>query len=209
MRGVKVLDAALGADDGLAARRELATLVASEDGAEAAYEQLAHRAAAGSALALELLVELMDERALPRRAVRRWLVDEAAVDDVAQDTLVAVATSIASFRGDARFTTWVHQIARNRAVDHLRRRKATEPLQGDEMGDAARISSVIASRESARQMVARLPEAYRDAVLLRDVERLPYAEVADRLGRNLNTVKSHVARGRALLARMLGEGMQP
>ena len=72
------------------------------------------------------------------------------------------------------------------------------------------MSSLVASpRESVRQLLDELPERYRDAVTLRDVEGLPYAEVAIRLGRNLNTAKSHVARGRALLAALLasrGEG---
>ena len=69
--------------------------------------------------------------------------------------------------------------------------------------DAARMSSLVASRAAVQQLLAELPERYRDAVTLRDVERLPYAEVATRLGRNVNTVKSHVARGRALLAALL------
>ena len=203
-RGVEQLLAALDVGDALAARRALADL--GEPGREAALEPLARRAAGGGALAVELLVELLDDLDLPRRAVRRFLIDESAVDDVAQDTLIAVAGSVGSFRAEAKFTTWLHQLARNRAVDHLRRRRATEPLAEDDVGDAQRISSVIASREAARQLAARLPEPYREAVWLRDVERASYAEVARRLGRNLNTVKSHVARGRALLARMLDAG---
>lgn len=71
------------------------------------------------------------------------------------------------------------------------------------MGEALRISSLIASRETVRQLVERLPDNYRQAVELRDIQQLPYAEAARRLGLNVNTVKSHVARGRALLARML------
>jgi len=193
---------AIDAGDGLAARRALAG-VPSGAAREEALEALAERAGRGCGLSVELLVELVDDLGLHRRAVRRFLVDESAVDDVAQDTLVAVATSVGSFRGDAKFTTWLHQLARNRAVDHLRRQRATEPLADGDVGDAARISSVIASREAARALAARLPQAYRQAVWLRDVERLPYREAAQRLGRNVNTVKSQVARGRALLARML------
>jgi RNA polymerase sigma-70 factor, ECF subfamily len=71
------------------------------------------------------------------------------------------------------------------------------------VGEAVRISSLISTRETVRQLVQRLPDRYRRAVELRDIERLPYAEAAARLGVNVNTVKSHVARGRALLAGML------
>ena len=115
----------------------------------------------------------------------------------------AVAQSIGSFRGDAKFTTWLHQLARNRAVDHLRRVRSAEPLDAHDYSAAVRLSSMVASQLAVRQLLDELPDRYRDAVLLRDVERLPYEEVATRLGRNANTVKSHVARGRALLAGLI------
>jgi RNA polymerase sigma-70 factor (ECF subfamily) len=205
--GVAGLARALDVGDGLAARRVVAGLttagVATADGRDAVLGLLARRAAAGSLLAVELLAEVVDDLGLARGAVRRFLVDEAAVDDVAQDTLISMVTSIGSFRGEARFTTWLHRIARNRAVDHLRRQRSVEPLGEDDVGEAQRISSVIAARDAAQALVARLPGTYRRAVVLRDVERLPYAEVAERLGLNVNTVKSHVARGRAMLARAL------
>ncbi|QBI20065.1 sigma-70 family RNA polymerase sigma factor [Egibacter rhizosphaerae] len=201
-------DALARGDEG-AARRRLAGLRGDSGQWDDAMEQLATRAA-DDAVALELLVEAIDESGLARRAVARVLVDEAAVEDVAQDVLVGVATSVGSFRGEARFSTWLHALARNRAVDHLRRQRATSPLEAEDVGDAERMSSLIAGRETARQLLSRLPEHYREPVRLRDVERLPYGEIADRLDRNENTVKAHVARGRALLATMLepfpGEG---
>lgn len=196
------LDTAVDGGNASRARRVLADIAESER--DDALDRLARRAAAGSSLAVELLVEVVDQHGLARRAVRRYLFDDRAVDDVVQDTLVTVAQSVGSFRGEARFTTWVHRLARNRAVDHLRRARSADPLDGEHDGAAARISSMIVSRESVRQLLADLPAHYRDAVVLRDVERLPYAEVADLLGLNLNTVKSHVARGRALLANRVG-----
>jgi RNA polymerase sigma-70 factor (ECF subfamily) len=111
-----------------------------------------------------------------------------------------VVQAIGSFQGDAKFTTWLHQLARNRSVDHLRRVRSTTSREAVEPSPAERMSSLVASRHAVRQLLDQLPPRYRDAVLLRDVEHLPYADVATRLGRNLNTVKAHVARGRALLA---------
>ncbi|MFP3901026.1 MAG: RNA polymerase sigma factor [Acidimicrobiia bacterium] len=192
----------LDAGDGTAARRVLADVPAVRAERDAGLDLLAHRAAAGSLLAADLLASAVDELGLARAGVRRVLVDEADVDDVTQDTLVSMAASIGSFTGEASFVTWLFTIAKRRAVDHLRRRRATEPL-GDDVGEAMRISSLVATRETVRTMVERLPDTYRRAVELRDIERLPYAEVASRLGLNVNTVKSHVARGRALLATML------
>jgi RNA polymerase sigma-70 factor (ECF subfamily) len=196
------LDAAVQAGDGLDARRIVRRLIADARG-EDVVERLAVLAAAGSALAVELLVEVVDELGVARRAVHRFLVDEAAVDDVTQDTLITAAAAITSFRGEAKFTTWLYQVARNRSVDYLRRQRATVPLGEHDQSAAMRMSSLIAGREAVRQLLERLPDGYREAVRLRDVECLPYAEAAQRLDRNVNTVKSQVARGRAMLAAML------
>jgi RNA polymerase sigma-70 factor, ECF subfamily len=199
---VAVLEVAVSQGDGSAARRALADVDrADADDRDQALDLLARRAAEGSPLAVELLIETVDRWDVARSVVRGVLLDESAVDDVTQDTLITVAQAIRSFRGDAKFTTWLHRLARNRVVDYLRRARSTEPLDDHEpAGAAAHMSSLIASRHAVRQLLDELPETYRTAVVLRDVEHLPYAEVATRLGRNLNTVKSHVARGRALLA---------
>jgi RNA polymerase sigma factor (sigma-70 family) len=132
--------------------------------------------------------------------VRRLVLDEDDADEVEQDVLVAVAEGLADFRGEARFTTWLHTVARRKAVDALRRRRAPSSPLPDDVGDARRISSVIATRTALDAAIASLPDAYRDAVVLRDVEGHEYAVVADRLGLNLNTTRTRIARGRALVA---------
>lgn len=186
---------------------------------------LAVDASAGSSLAVELLIEVVDDVGVARAAVRRFLVDPSAVDDVTQDTLISMARSIESFRGDSRFTTWLHQIAKRRAADHLRRiekHAKNEPLPQrgglgsgtsqersqavHHLGEARRLSSLIATRQAVQELVAQLPLHYRQAVALRDIENLPYAEIAARMQRNLNTVKSLVARGRAQLAQKAQAG---
>lgn len=198
-RAVSTLEAAVAGGHASLARRALGS-ISDESEREAVLEVLAAQSAAGSRLAVELLVEAVDRFGVARRAVRQFLLDEAAVADVVQDTLITVVQAIGSFRGDAKFTTWLHQLARNRSVDHLRRVRAAESREAAEPSPAERMSSLVASRHAVRQLLDQLPPRYRDAVVLRDVEHLPYADVAARLGRNLNTVKAHVARGRALLA---------
>jgi RNA polymerase sigma-70 factor, ECF subfamily len=170
-------------------------------------DAVAGEAARGSRDAVELLVWAIDELALARPAIRGVLIDEADVDDVAQDVLVAVAETIGRFRGDARFTTWLHKVARFKAIDHLRRKRDQATID-EAPGDAQRISSLLASRATLQDALNALPEHYRSAVVLRDVQQRPYTEVAAQLGINLNTAKSRVARGRALLAGMLVEREQ-
>jgi RNA polymerase sigma-70 factor, ECF subfamily len=207
------LAAALAGGDVTGARRLAAAPPPGRDDRadrDRGLDVLAHRAAAGDTAAFELLAELVDELGLARAGVRQVLVDEGSVDDVTQDALVSMAVSIRRFTGEATFVTWLFTIAHRRAVDHLRRRRTTEPLDdaegGDDVGEALRISSLISTREAVQQLVGGLPERYRRAIELRDIQRLSYAETADRLGLNVNTVKSHVARGRALLAAMLDGG---
>ena len=189
------------------ARRLLATTpsVLADD----ALHLLAGHAASGSGLATELLVEQLDESGVIRRFVRAALLDESAVDDVSQDALISVAGSIGSFRGGSKVTTWVHSIVRNRVVDHLRRQRATAPLPEDQLGPAARMSSMIATRATVRAALEGLPDLYRGPVTMRDLEGLTYAEVAERLQRNVGTVKAQVSRGRALVAASLRDEWEP
>lgn len=180
------------------ARRSLGE-VSNEAEREAALDALARHATTGSPVAVELLIEAIDRWAVARHAVRKVLIDESAVDEVTQDTLIAVAQTVATFQGQGTFAAWLHQMARRRAADHLRRMRSTSGAAGHD-SDAAQIAALVSSDAEVRSLLDGLPDRYRDAVLLRDVEGLPYPEAAVRLGRNVDTVKAHVARGRALLA---------
>lgn len=166
-------------------------------------DRIAGDAAEGDLAALDTLLWATDELGIARRAVRRVIVAEADVDDVVQDVLIAVAEGIRRFRGEARFTTWVNGIARFKAIGHLRRQRGEAPLPDHELGDAARISSVIVNRAAVDDLIAQLPDAYRDVIRLRDLEQMPYAEVAERLALNEHTVRTRAARGRALAAALM------
>jgi RNA polymerase sigma-70 factor, ECF subfamily len=203
----ELVAAVVGGDRG--AERELAAAIGGRGSDAAALstylDPLALAAAGGSEPALELLLWAVDALRLSRPTIGRLVLDEASVDDVSQDVLVAVAEGIGGFRATARFTTWLYQVSRNKAIDHLRRRRGV-PSPADDvasMGDAHRISSLIASRSMIAEVIGTLPTAYRDAVVLRDVEHHSYEEVADRLGLNLNTARTRIARGRALVAARL------
>lgn len=165
---------------------------------------LAGKAAAGDAGALDSLLAIVDGHRLSRTAVRRLVVNDADAEDVYQDVLIRVAQRIDGFAGQSRFTTWLYTVARNAAIDHLRRQKKVETIdEARTMSDAERVSSLIAGRADLRAVLNSLPGHYRVVVTLRDIEGRSYEDIAARLEIPLNTVRSRLARGRALMAREL------
>lgn len=172
-------------------------------------EGLASAAGEGDRAALGVLIEVIDRYQLDRPAIRRILVDDDEVDEAHQDTLIAVAQSIARFRGESAFMTWLHAVARNTASAQLRRAKRMLPPTEDvDVGlTGQRLSSMISSRADLQAAVADLPDHYRDAVVLRDVEGWSYDAIAARVGVPVNTVKSRISRGRALVAAAMTEAV--
>ncbi len=175
----------------------------------AATQQLALAASHGDAAALDSLLELVVTEGTARRAIDRLLYDPADRADVHQDTLIEICRSIRSFRGDAHVDTWIHTIARRAAIGFLRRRRDNAETHPHEPPSASRrLSSMVATREDVRAAVGELPERYRGAVSLRDLDDLPYEEIARRLDLNLNTTRARIARGRALLATTIAESIE-
>jgi len=134
----------------------------------------------------------------------------ADAEEVAQDTFERAYHALAGYPAERvvamRLRPWLAQIALNLARNRLRRRPP--PTRSLEDGDgrplavtapAAAEPAAVAERGQERELLAGLlaglPRAYREAVVLRHVEGLPYAEVAEVLGRPVGTVKTHVHRG--------------
>ena len=140
----------------------------------------------------------------------RTLADREEAADALQDALLSAYRSAATFRGDARVTTWLHRIVVNACLDRVRRRQArpTVPLP-DRGGTADPVDrrDVLAERETAMEVeaaMAALPVDQRVAILLVDVHGLPVEQAAAVLGVPTGTVKSRCSRGRARLALSLG-----
>lgn len=187
------------------ARRRIAALVTGADRQELGplLDGLAAAAANGSSDALEVLLTAIDDRGLTGPALHRLVSDPALAADIDQEVLVAVARSIQQFEGSCRFSTWLYSLTRNVAVSQLRRQRPTGPLASDDLlghADARRMSSLVAERRDVHDAIAELPLAFRDAVILRDIRGLSYAEIAQHQGVTVNTVRSRLSRGRSLLA---------
>lgn len=157
--------------------------------------------AAGEALSTERLWELLSSKL--RGFILSRVADEQAASDLLQETFLRIHEKLDGIRDRERVASWVYQIARNLIADHYR--------SGASQEDTAREPQVDpVERENLNELVAgwipamieRLPEGYREAVRLYEVEGLPQQEIAERLGLSLSGAKSRVQRGREQLKRI-------
>jgi RNA polymerase sigma-70 factor (ECF subfamily) len=137
----------------------------------------------------------------------RTLGDREEAADALQDALLSAYRAAASYRGEARVTTWLHRVVVNACLDRVRRRAArpTDPLPEDR--ELVAPGDALADRETAMELeaaLAALPAEQRVAIVLVDVQGLPVEEAARVLGCPTGTVKSRCSRGRARLALSLG-----
>ncbi len=170
-------------------------------------DELARAAARGDRRALDALLARHVDRI---HAVCRRICGPDDGLDATQNALIAIVRAVDRFDGASAFTTWIHRIATNAALDELRRRSrravpvadaaAAAPLIAGPAGDPTR----VVDRLDLDAALSELPEEFRVAVVLRDVADLEYAEIAATLDVPIGTVRSRIARGRAALARSLG-----
>ncbi len=169
-------------------------------------DALALEAARGSVDVASTLLAAVHQLGLARPAITRLILDPATIDEVAQSTLVQVERNITRFESRSKFRTWLYSIARNEALMRLRR-DANRPAPSERLdsiaASGARMSSVIATRETVRQALEQLPEPYRQTMLLRTDGGLDYAEIAAALEVPVGTVRSRLAKARELLSDQL------
>ncbi len=137
--------------------------------------------------------------------------------DVSQEAFIKAFRNLHSFKGEARFGTWLHRIVVNAAYDHLRRQKP-EPMDSDILDDLsgpAGPASVVATGRNGvdpaidglsdplRHALMTLNEGFRFAVVLCDLLGFPYSEAAEILGVQEGTIKSRIFRAREVLATAL------
>jgi RNA polymerase sigma-70 factor (ECF subfamily) len=133
--------------------------------------------------------------------------DDAA--DAAQDALLAMIRKLDGFRGEAAFTTWLYRVAMNVCYDHLRRAQRRPVLRRTDDAPAPEPAlddhaDAVAGAHDVAAALAQVPEDFRVAIVLADVQDMPYDEIAKVLDLPVGTVKSRVHRGRIALARALG-----
>ena len=117
------------------------------------------------------------------------------VDDLVQDVFVLVYTRIRELRNPAAFGGWLAAIARNRATDHLRHKHEQIELPRDVAGG----DPIEAEAIAVLDVVRKLPDAYRETLLMRLVEGMSGAEIAERTGLTPASVRVNLHRGMKLL----------
>ncbi|MFI1168782.1 RNA polymerase sigma factor [Streptomyces sp. NPDC020801] len=167
-------------------------------------EDLARRAAAGDAAALEELLQEVRPEVL--RRCGRFLPCREDAEEAAQDVLLQLARRISTFEGRSRFGTWLHTVVANccrQKYRELRRRATEQPaaIEPTQHVDPRTTSVIAGSRVDLLEALDRLEREHPHLVaplVYRDICRLDYAEAAERAGIPLGTLKSrlHEARRR-------------
>jgi RNA polymerase sigma-70 factor (ECF subfamily) len=178
-------------------------LVAIRDGDEAAFQEIVRR-----------------YRNPITNFIYRMLDDYDRSVELAQETFIRVYTSASRYQANYSFSTYIYRIATNLAISELRKRKRRKfvslfsPYTSDD-GDAVEmdppdqgvLQDEALIEDERRRAVARairsLPEKYRAAVVLRDVEGLSYDRIAEVMNLSEGTVKSRINRARNLLKEKL------
>ena len=122
------------------------------------------------------------------------------VDDLVQDVFLTAYVRVRELRDPAAFGGWIAAIARNRATDYLRQSPRQEPLPEEVAGG----DPIEAETLAVLDVVRKLPDAYRETLLMRLVEGMSGNEIAERTGLTPASVRVNLHRGMKLLRERLG-----
>ena len=147
-------------------------------------------------------------------ALKKMMGKPEDAEEVAQDALLSAYRAYGRFRGDSKITTWLYRITVNAALMRLRKEKKERTLTRTGLDDIEipdwsdtpdRFASNSELGDMLREGIEMLPDDFRAAVVLRDVEGLSNAEAADVLEITISSFKSRLHRGRVLLRKHLEE----
>ena len=191
----------------------------SPEAAREADRQIIQEALSGDP-GFEKLVKAHEQ--MVYRVAFRFLNNETDASDVAQEVFIRVHRSLPQFRGESALSSWIYAITANLSRNTIRSQKNRAKVQvlAPQTGDDDRRSfwdkvadpnAVSSSRKiesgdlqkALQAALAEMPLDYREAVILRDLEGLDYQHIAQVLKTGVGTVKSRIARGRALLREQL------
>ncbi|GAC1448248.1 MAG: RNA polymerase sigma factor RpoE [Ktedonobacteraceae bacterium] len=163
---------------------------------------------AGDQDAFAVLVQRHQRRVF--NLVFRMLQQYEEANEVTQDAFFSAWQGLPSFRGDARFSTWLYRIAYNCALKQLEQRKRDNALQvaiqAESVDNDERIDVEIEAHDRqaiVREHLLTLPAKYRVVLILRHLQEMTYEEMAEILTMPIGTIKTHLFRARNLLKERL------
>ncbi len=159
--------------------------------------------------AFSLLVQRYQRRVF--NLVFRMLQHYEEASEVTQEAFLAAWQGLPSFRGDARFSTWLYRIAYNCALKQLETRKRDKALhtalqaeQTLEVDDPkGSLLELLDNQEMVQEQLSQLPPKYRIVLVLRHLQDMTYEEMAEVLTMPIGTIKTHLFRARNLLKERL------
>jgi len=136
--------------------------------------------------------------------------DISDAEDLTQEVFVQLFRTVGSFRGDSAFTTWLHRLTVNYVLMHFRKQKRrlrseqlTENGEMPVQGAFGNKPTNIVDRILLSEVMAKLPDGYREAVILHDIQGLEHKEIARRKGRTEGTSKSQLHKARVVLRALI------
>jgi RNA polymerase sigma-70 factor (ECF subfamily) len=175
-------------------------------------EDLVERFQNGDRSAFDTLVQRWERRI--QGAIYRLVGPGEDVRDLSQETLLKAYRGLGTFKKEARFSSWLYQIALNVCRDRMRRGRGKTYVSIDDISESTPEVSergpsaleLIEARDLSRQVaaaVAALPEEQREVVVLKEYQGLTFVEIAETLDVPLSTVKTRLYRGLGQLRQQL------
>ena len=142
----------------------------------------------------------------------RMTRNASEAEDLTQEVFIHLFRKIGSFRGESAFTTWLHRLTVNLVLMHFRKRKVRDEQTAEQLpvqvvagtGDPKRMR--VVDRILLSEVIAQLPDGYREAVIMHDVEGLQHSEIAQIRGKSVGTSKSQLHKGRSMLRALITKG---
>ena len=140
--------------------------------------------------------------------------DAQTAEDISTDSFMTAFEKIDKYEKDkAQFSTWLFTIAKNLALQNIKNSKKTISLDVEYDQEGTTMKDFIQEEDSDNHLhtvkemkadimkdcISRLKEPYKSVIEMREIKKMSYKDISDKLGKNLSTVKSQIRNGRALL----------
>jgi RNA polymerase sigma-70 factor (ECF subfamily) len=136
--------------------------------------------------------------------VHKRVKDKTVAEDILHDVFLKVQAKIGQLQDTEKITSWIYQITKNTIIDHFR--KESKTIHADDLdweNDAPNFNACVSGY--LNRLLPTLPDMYREALQLTEIENLSQTELAERLGISYSGAKSRVQRARQMLKEKMDE----